>query len=216
MLEQLLDRLVPNVLFLFARLWHRCARRGPNTVPASGAALVIANHPNHADPAFLMAACRRRVHFLQAREYYDVCGLRFFFHLVGCIPVTRGGSGPGAIRAALERLRRGDVVGLFPEGDISPPGADRLRRGHTGAALLALRSGAPVIPAFITGAPPRGVLADWIRPAGGVRVVFGAPVDLTAHQGRPITHARLRSVTDLLMQRIADLRPDGCRAAGTS
>jgi 1-acyl-sn-glycerol-3-phosphate acyltransferase len=214
---RLLESLVPNTLYLFARLWHRCARRGPNLLPKRGAALLIANHPTHADPAFLTAACRRWVHFLQAREYYDVPFLRPLFHLWGCIPVSRGHPDPACIRAALECLRRGAVVGLFPEGELSPPGSGRLRRGHTGAALLALRSGAPVIPAYIAGAPPpRGVVADWLWPAGGVRVVFGPPIDLSAYRGRPITHALLRAVTDLLMRHITGLRQRFYHAAGTS
>lgn len=215
--EQLLSFLVPRLVFLYARLWHGCRRVGPNPLPARGAALVISNHPCHADAAFLMAGCRRWIHFLQAREYYDVFLLRPFFHLFGCIPVTRGGSDSSGIRVALERLRRGAVVGIFPEGDLTPPGADRLRRGHSGMALLALRSGAPVIPAFIAGTPPsRGTVADWIWPARAVRVFFGLAVDLTAYQGQPITRARLRALTDLLMQHIADLRPRHRHAAGTN
>jgi 1-acyl-sn-glycerol-3-phosphate acyltransferase len=217
LLERLLQCLVPNTLYLYARLWPRCARGGPEPLLPRGAALVVANHPSHADPAFLMAACRRWIHFLQAREYHDVCCLRRFFRLVGCIGVKRDCADLGAIRTALERLQRGAVVGLFPEGDPTPPGADGLRQGRCGAALLALRSGAPVLPAFIAGAPPpRGVVADWLWPARGVRVFFGPPIDLAAYQGQPITHASLRTVTDLLMQRIADLRPGSCRAEGTS
>lgn len=215
--ERLLGFLVPGVVSLYARLWHGCRRCGPNTLPRRGAALVIANHPCHADAAFLTATGRRWIHFLQAREYYDVRLLRPFFRLFGCIPVRRGRPDPGAVRAALGCLGRGEVVGLFPEGDLSPPGTDRLGRGHAGAALLALRSGAPVVPAFIAGAPAaRGVVADWVRPARGVRVSFGPPVDLAAYHGLPVTHARLREVTELLMRQIAgpDHRPG--RAAGSS
>ncbi len=211
MVRQFLDVLVPGTLHLYTRLCHGCTRVGPNPVPARGPALVIANHANHAnhaDPAFLMAACGRWIHFLQAREYHEVFLLRRFFRLVGCIPVTRGGRDRSAIRGALECLRRGEVVGLFPEGEVAEPGRERLRPGKTGAALLALRSGAPVIPAFIAGAPPaRGVAIDWVWPARAVCVHFGPPVDLAAYAGEPITHARLREVTDLFMRRIADLDP---------
>jgi 1-acyl-sn-glycerol-3-phosphate acyltransferase len=207
-LDEFLDCLVPSVLYLYARLWHGCERSGRNTLARRGAALVIANHPSHADPAFLMAGCRRRIHFLQASEYYDVPVLRSFFHLFGCIPVKRGVADPGGIRVALARLCRGAAVGLFPEGEVTPSGADRLRQGRTGAALLALRSGVPVIPAFIAGTPPpRGVVADWIWHARGVRVFLGPPIDLTPYYGLPLSHARLREMTDLLMRRIADLRP---------
>jgi 1-acyl-sn-glycerol-3-phosphate acyltransferase len=169
---------------------------------------VIANHPSHADPAFLTAGCRRWIHFLQAREYYDVFLLRRLFRLWGCIPVTRGGRDKHAIREALERLRQGAVVGLFPEGDLTPAGADRLRQGHPGTALLALRGRVPVFPAFIVGGPQtRGVVADWVCRARGVRVRFGPPIDLSAYYGRPLAHALLREVTDLFMRRIADLEP---------
>jgi 1-acyl-sn-glycerol-3-phosphate acyltransferase len=211
----LLNLLVPNCFYLYARIWLGCRRVGPNRLPARGPALVIANHPTHADAAILVGGCRRWIRFIQAREYFDVFLLRPFFRLLGCIPVSRGEADPSGIRAALKHLRRGDVVGLFPEGDLTPAQSHRQLRGQTGAALLALRGRVPVIPAFIVAPPGRGVVLDWVRPAHGVRVSFGPPVELSPFYGRPITHARLRQVADLLMQRIADLHSD-CVAAGTN
>src|SRR5690348_386730 len=129
-----LDTALPGFAKLYARLWHGCKRIGPNPLATLGPALVVSNHPCHADAAFLMAGSGRRIHFLQAREYYDIAGLRPFFDWFGCIPVKRGACDSHAIRLALEQLDRGEAVGLFPEGDISP-GADQLRRGQSGAAL---------------------------------------------------------------------------------
>ncbi len=138
---------------------------GANPLPAHGPALLIANHPCHADAAFLMAGCRRWIHFLQAREYYDVPFLRFFFHLFGCIPIQRDRADPGGMRAALACLHQGGVVGVFPEADITPKAGYALQRGKPGVAWLALRSRVPVIPAFIADAPPaHGTVADWVRP----------------------------------------------------
>jgi 1-acyl-sn-glycerol-3-phosphate acyltransferase len=207
------DLAVPTTMSLYARLWHRCRRIGPNPVPVHGPALIIANHVNHADPAFLMAACSRWIHFMQAREYYDVPVLRHFFHMFGCVPVTRGGCDKTAIREALAELERGAFLGIFPEGELPSARGAYPRKGKTGAALLALRSRAPVFPAFImTKASVRGVVADWMVPAHGVQVIFGSALDLSAYYSRRVTHQLLSEVTRSFMQSIAELTAEGSGA----
>lgn len=204
----LLEPVTPWLMRLFARLWHSCRPCSYNPVPRTGPALVIANHPSHADPAFLMASCGRALHFLHAREYVDIFFLRHFFHLAGCIPVARGRPDKAAIRLALSCLEKGAAVGLFPEGEVEPIGSQCLTPGKTGAALLALRSHAPVYPAFIDGAPQYGsVLKDWLWPSRGVRVRFGPALDLSAYHGRRIQRDLLKEVTRLFMRAIAELRP---------
>jgi 1-acyl-sn-glycerol-3-phosphate acyltransferase len=208
--QRWLEFLEVRLMHLFARLWHRCSGSWPAPLPATGPAILVANHPSHADPAFLMACCPRQLRFLHARENYDVFLLRRLFRRIGCVPVSRGGPDFGAVRLALAYLREGAVLGIFPEGDLSPPGREPLGPGKAGAALLALRSRAPVYPAWITGGPQtRDLLRAWLGPSGGVRVTFGPAVDLSAYHGRPITHRLLQEVTALLMRRIADLRPPG-------
>jgi 1-acyl-sn-glycerol-3-phosphate acyltransferase len=155
------DHLELSVMRGFSRLWHGWRPVGPSPLPSAGPAIVIANHPSHADPAFLLAASRRPLRFLQARECYEVPVVRWLFALFGLIPITRGRPDAGAIRLALEKLHAGEVIALFPEGEVQSTSPESLRRGKTGAALLALRSGAPVFPAWIEGGPPsrRGSLA---------------------------------------------------------
>lgn len=215
LLERCLDWQISTLARAYGGLWHRCKRHGSADPFQAGSALVIANHRSHADAMFLIAASGRRIHFFQAREQYEIFLVRHFFRLIGCIPISRGRPDPGAIRLALRRMEQGAVVGIFPEGEVVRAG-EKLKPGRTGAALLALRSAVPVIPAYIEGSKARGILVDWIWPAGGVRVRFGSPICLAAYRDQPITRARLHEVTDLLMQRIEELRPAGGLAANSS
>lgn len=194
-----------TVMSLYARLWHGWSRPGPAPLPATGPVIVIANHQSHADAALLLASCGRPLCFLQARERYEVF-LRPLFHLSGCIPVSRGRPDFSALRAALECLKGGGVLCLFPEGEISPAGPGRIAGGKPGVALLALRSRAPVFPVQIVGGPQsRSLAASWLRPTRGVRVLFGPAVDLSDYYGRPLTHRLLAEVTARLMRGMIDL-----------
>jgi len=202
------DRLGLGALHAFARLWHRCRGNGRSPLPPAGPAIVVANHPSHADPAFLTSACGRRLHFFHAREYYDVFLLRRLFARFGCIPVARNGRDVAALREALRRLRDGAVLCIFPEGDLSPVDHEPAAPPKGGAALLALRSRAPVYPARIAGGPTaRRVLQDWLYPSPGVHVTFGPAVELSAYHHRRIDRKLLAEVTALFMHRIADLEP---------
>ena len=204
--EPWFDFLEQRTMYGFTRIWHRCTATGPNTLPHTGAAILISNHSSHADPGFLAATSPRKLHFLQAKECYEVFLLRWFFRRAGCIPIARDGRDVAGLRLALRRLAEGAVVSIFPEGEVCPAGWGRLAPGKPGVALLALRSRAPVIPALISGGPRTKIMARaWLWPSRGVRVTYGPPIDLSAYYGRRIDRKLLDEVTALLMQRIAGL-----------
>jgi 1-acyl-sn-glycerol-3-phosphate acyltransferase len=191
----------------FARVWHRSDSNGPAPLPATGPAIIVANHPTHADPCFLLAASPRPMHFLHAQEYCNVPILRHLFRWIGCIPVARNGHDLVVFRTALDCLASGEILCIFPEGDISPAGGG-FRRPKRGAAFLALESRVPVIPARISGtAPVRGIAADWLVPSHGVHVAFGGPIDLSPYYHQPIRSRLLTEVSKVLMKRIAELPP---------
>lgn len=199
------DLLELEGLHVFARLWHHCSRNGPPPLPDSGPAIVIANHPNYSDPAFLVFACHRPLTFLQAKESFDTPILNRLFARAGSIPVSRTGRDLTAVRAAMRRLGQGEALCIFPEGEVTTSGRP-IGPARTGVAFLALWSKAPVYPARIVGGPQSGsILRDWLWPSSGVRVDLGQPVDLSPYYGRRITHALLQEVTQVLMQRIAAL-----------
>ncbi|MBI4604245.1 MAG: 1-acyl-sn-glycerol-3-phosphate acyltransferase [Planctomycetes bacterium] len=138
---------------VYARVFHSLKVVCPseNPLPEKGPAIVVANHRSSVDPVIVAVATRRRVFFLMAREYYESKGLRWIFRLLGCIPVNRDGNDLGATKAALKTLQAGKVIGIFPQGGIRD--AESSIEGKGGAALLALRTGAPVVPVFIDGTP---------------------------------------------------------------
>jgi 1-acyl-sn-glycerol-3-phosphate acyltransferase len=205
-----------SYLILFgARIYSRLLHRwGSNCwmapFPQTGPFLVISNHTCSADPAFLLAACKRPMSFLVAREHYDVHYLisNLLNHL-GCIKVARGRPDPVALRQAIRRLQEGMPVCLFPEGGLSGVAKNRMVHAKPGIAFLALVTRAPVYPLYISGGPhTEQLLNSWVLPTPkAVHVTFGKPIDLCAYYGRPLTRKLIEEVNGVIMDHVRALRP---------
>jgi acyl-[acyl-carrier-protein]-phospholipid O-acyltransferase/long-chain-fatty-acid--[acyl-carrier-protein] ligase len=146
--------------------YFRLSVSGLQHIPAQGAAIIAGNHPNVLDGILLLIASPRPVRFLVTEELFFHPYLHWLFCAMGCIPVYRTRAHNGdALRAAVAALNRGEVVGIFPEGTTSDLG--RLRAIKLGVILLALRTGAPVVPLGIWGsaeAYPQGSRVPRPRP----------------------------------------------------
>jgi 1-acyl-sn-glycerol-3-phosphate acyltransferase len=96
---------------------------------------------------------------------------------------------------------------LFPEGNLSGVGRNRMVHAKPGAALLALRSRAPVIPVAIRGGPrTHKLLYSWLMPSPrATRAVFGKPIDLSAYYDRPRNRQTLEEVRDVIQRHVAEL-----------
>src|SRR3990170_4485593 len=146
---------------LIHRVLRRPARRvlerffdfrveGVEHLPAVGPYIVAANHHNYLDGVVLTLAVPRPLAFIVMPRVYRATPLHPLLHRhVGSIPINLERPDVGALRRALERLRQGGLVGIFPEGPFSTRG--RLEPGPPGVGLLALRSGVSVVPAGIRG-----------------------------------------------------------------
>jgi 1-acyl-sn-glycerol-3-phosphate acyltransferase len=113
----------------------------------AGAKIIAANHPSTADPFFVASTLRTQSFILINNLLFQVPVLGEYLRRSGHIPVIAG-SGQAALDAAVDHLRRGHTVMIFPEGDLSPEQGGFLEP-RTGVARLALISGAPVIPVGI-------------------------------------------------------------------
>lgn len=161
---------------VYCRLMFRL-RSQTTTVPENGPAILVANHNAGPDPLFLIATNRRLISFLIAMEYYRIPTLTWVLERAGCVPVDRRRVTASSVRGVRQRLEAGRLVGIFPEGGIHPP--EQRPRPRPGVALLALETGAPVIPARVSGIRqlPGKDLWTFLRPRQ-VRLSYGPPVGL--------------------------------------
>ena len=170
--------------------YFRLVIRGTEQIPASGPAILAGNHPNVLDGILLLIVSPRPVRFLVTEEMFFHPLLHWSFVLMDCIPVYRSRSHNGdALRAAVEALERGDVIGIFPEGTTADRG--RVREIRRGVGLLALKTGAPVVPFGVAGSyelfPPERKVP---RP-GTIAMSFGRPQRLPVCSREVVPEAEL-------------------------
>ncbi|MGH3756978.1 lysophospholipid acyltransferase family protein [Actinophytocola sp.] len=204
----MLYQFVRYVLAPLVRLVYRPRVEGLENVPAEGPVIIAANHRAVLDTAVISLVVRRQVRFLGKAEYFTARGLRgrlmaAFVDALGFVPVQRGNAHAGlaALNAGQTVLNGGGVFAIYPEGTRSLDG--RLYRGHTGVAVLALTTGAPVVPVALFG-------TQMLMPRGGripryarVGIRFGAPMDFSRVTERD-QRAR-RAITDEVMAAIREL-----------
>ncbi len=196
-----------NLNEFLSKFWWRFQRIGRSTVPRTGPVLVTANHTCSADPLFLSAAASYRpISFLVAAEYAHWPIVRFFLRLVECIPVKRNSRDSEATKQAIRHLRNGKAVGIFIEGGIVGPG--EVHRPKDGVAMLALRTGAPVIPAYISGVTYHKNVVWGLLIRHRARVRFGLPVDLSEFQAGDRNRDSVRAATNKIYAAVQALAPD--------
>ncbi|MFM7169655.1 MAG: lysophospholipid acyltransferase family protein [Cyanobium sp.] len=141
---QLMRRLL---VWPFFRLILRWRTEGVANVPPKGGLVVVANHGSHLDPPLLSCAVRRPVAFMAKEELFRVPLLGPIIRACGAYPVARGGADREALRTACRRLQEGWATGVFLDGTRQVDG--RVSRPLPGAALLAARTGLPLLPVAI-------------------------------------------------------------------
>lgn len=190
---------------LLDNLW-KVSIEGLENVPTNGPAILCPNHISFFDSVFTMVYAGRQISFVGKAEYMDSWKTKHLFPALGMIPIDRAGGSKseGALIAAENVLRRGELFGIYPEGTRSRDGM--LYKGHTGAARLAVKLGCPIIPVGIVGTreiqPP-----DKILPKVGLQctVKFGQPILPQRYLERGDDHLVLREMTDELMFEIREL-----------
>jgi len=123
---------------------------GIENIPSQGPLVVCANHISWWDPVLLAWVMPWPVHFMAKKELFNNGLMAFLLTKLHAFPVNRGKADVGAIRTGLSVLEAGQVVGVFPEGTRQKT-PDKLGPGHGGAALLAIKTGARVMPVAIRG-----------------------------------------------------------------
>ncbi|WP_081744825.1 lysophospholipid acyltransferase family protein [Arthrobacter sp. H14] len=184
--------------------------KGMENIPEDGPAILASNHLSFSDSVFLPVSVSRPVVFLAKSEYFTGKGLKgkltaAFFRLTNQLPMDRSGGAASAtsLDAGIDVLKKGGLLGIYPEGTRSPDG--RLYRGKTGIAKLALATGVPVIPVAMIGTDkvqPIGRKIPNIRRLG---IIIGEPIDFSRYKGLENDRFVQRSVADEIMYELMRL-----------
>ncbi|NHN28746.1 lysophospholipid acyltransferase family protein [Paenibacillus agricola] len=152
--------------FMF-RLFFRLKVIGKEHIPEGKPVILCANHTSNFDPPLLgCALVGRRVHYMAKAELFDIPVLGWILPRISAFPVKRGGVSKESIRLSLQLLEENRILGIFPEGSRSNAGGI----GKKGAASLALKSGATVIPSAIIGG---------YKLFRKMTLIYGKPIDIS-------------------------------------
>lgn len=198
-------RAVKGALGALMRRAYNIKIEGLHHIPEDGSGIVAANHISFLDSFFIPLAIPRRVTYLAKAEYWDSWKTKWFFDLVGQIPVRRDDSKKAlaALESGSRVLNKGGLLGIYPEGTRSPDGA--LYRGKTGVARMAAECQAPVIPVGLIGTReimPKDAKFPHMR--GAVTLRFGEPMHIRTDDVADDPMA-LRGFVDALMYEIRAL-----------
>ncbi|HWZ17532.1 MAG TPA: lysophospholipid acyltransferase family protein [Ktedonobacteraceae bacterium] len=171
---------------------------GRQNVPETGPLIIASNHLSWADVPLIPAFLKRRVVYMAKEETFKARG-GWLVRLLGAFPVKRGEADRQSLRAAEEQLKAGRILSIFPEGTRSK--IHTLGQAHAGLGMIALRSGAPVLPVAIYGSEKSFTN---FRPR--ITIIYGEPMILTP-KGRKITREDIDQSTEQVMLRISSMLP---------
>lgn len=184
-----------------------CALRieGVENVPRQGGVVLACNHPGGMDSFVLGFASPRQVFYMAKRELFNIHPVvSFLLHRIGAFPINRGAHDTAAIEYSVDLLKKGFVLGMFPEGTRNR--GKPMRRGKSGAVRIAIEAGVPVVPVAVLGIPHlhRNCYNPFKRTK--LSVQFGQPVMFP-----PGTVEEVQEYTTEIMLEVARMMPPELR-----
>ena len=203
MRRKLIDALLHLLYFVLLKL----EVSGTENVPPDGPLILMINHVDALDPFIVVGVFPRPVTPLSKTEVFEIPLIGILARAYGAFPIRRGQVDTRAWRKAYRVLEEDGVLLIAPEGTRSP--THSLQRGKEGMALLAARSGAPLIPVAVTGAEHSGQYWRRLRRVP-VRIAIGEPFRLDPGEER-VRRPLLQTMTDEAMYRLAATLPPAYR-----
>jgi len=172
---------------------------GSENIIKKGSYIICTNHCSFFDPAVISCSVPRRVYWVALKDLYEIWPLSILLRLVGCIRVN------GVIKEALDAINQGKIIGIFPEGRRTYDGK-LMKKGRRGAAILAMRTGVPVLPMWIEGtfqAYPRRARFPKIHP---ISIHIGKPLQFEVRTESAISEDILDKATAQILGSISDIK----------
>jgi 1-acyl-sn-glycerol-3-phosphate acyltransferase len=172
-------------------------------IPEEGGVILAPNHPSDLDSFILGTGIKRQLHTMGKEELFRKRFAGFIFRKLNAFPVRRGEFDREAVRTAINILKDGNVIDMYPEGTVSLDGS--LQEAKQGTAFIALQSKAAVVPVAIIGS--FNVMSKGQRFPRPHKVIlkFGKPLYFDEYYGKPYNKETLKIVTDKIMNEIKEL-----------
>jgi 1-acyl-sn-glycerol-3-phosphate acyltransferase len=151
----------------------RC--HGRQFVPRSGGALMLSNHQSHLDPVIVGLASDRRLNYVARKTLFRFPPFRWLINSLDAIAIDREGSGLEGLKETLKRLKRGEIVLLFPEGTRTPDG--EVHAVKPGFCAVARRAQVPLVPVAMDGAFDAWPRTRTLPQRAVIHVAFGPPLE---------------------------------------
>jgi 1-acyl-sn-glycerol-3-phosphate acyltransferase len=176
----------------------RVRTRGRELVPATGGSLLLSNHQSNLDPLFVGLTCNRRLNYVARATLFRFGPLRWLLRTLDAIPIDREGLGLAGLKETLKRLKRGELVLLFPEGTRTRNG--ELQPIKPGFCVVARRAGVPIVPVALAGS-----YEAWPRERRILRIT-----PIYVHYGPPLLPAEFSRLNDAELVAEVERRIGAC------
>lgn len=173
----------------------RVRRKGIENVPKEGPVILAFNHTSNLDPVVAGITSPRQLNFMAKSELFKNKLFGGLIKRLGAFPVHRGRGDVGAIKTAFKIFENNGVMLIFPEGGRVKPG--QRVKAKPGVALIAQRSGVPVVPVHIIGE------YKWMHK---ISVCYGKPIDFCKYKGRKLTGDEIQELADNVLEEIYKCR----------
>lgn len=178
---------------------YRIKLIGKENLKHQGKMILIANHVSGKDPIFMHLIMKQKIYYMSKKELFKNPFVSWLVRWLGAFPVDRGKGDLGAIKTALQVLDEGKTMGIFPEGRRNLTGNGVIAPFQHGAAMIALRSDAPILPVYISP----------VRPFHRTYLVVGKPIDLkkTSFSDTKLYNSEtVKAVSEYLRDKVVELK----------
>ncbi|OQB15902.1 MAG: 1-acyl-sn-glycerol-3-phosphate acyltransferase [Firmicutes bacterium ADurb.Bin193] len=183
------------VRFLFRLIFLVCVT-GKENIIKTGGFILSGNHKSNFDPVMLAAFLPRKIGFLAKRELFKNKIFGGLLSGLGAVPITRGGSDVGTLKAVISLIKSGKPIIVFPEGTRKHTDINEVK---SGAVMFAVKGQVPIIPVLIVGE---------YKPFSRIRLIFGEPVYYSDYYGKKLSPDELHNLSVELMKKIYALSED--------
>ncbi|MDR1688572.1 MAG: 1-acyl-sn-glycerol-3-phosphate acyltransferase [Clostridiales bacterium] len=187
--------LVRAIAWVVLHLRCRVSSQGTENIPNTGGVVICGNHINWFDPVLIAVTTKRPIHFMGKKELFKNPLLKFFFKHINAFPIDRQATTDlKSLKTAISLLKGGAVLGIFAQGTRMKD--SEVKSAKAGTAMFALKSGASIVPAGITGT------YKWFSK---VEVKYGKPITLEQYDSKKLRHEVLDEVTETVVESINEL-----------